>query len=222
MVTREEFFKMQDHSILGHVCTKEEVKQYCNDVLKYGFASVVLDPDNVAYAASLIEGRAGVCSVIGFPWGISTTGIKIAEGLDAIANGATELDVVTNFSRLVEKDDIYVLNEYKSFVQATREKKPDVVVKIIMYMPCGTGRLSKDETRRVSEMIVESGADFIKFAWDFPLIRSIVNGRIKMKHSGCADLKEAIDAVAKGCTRIGSVDAPKWYTEMEKDFQIIE
>jgi deoxyribose-phosphate aldolase len=213
MITKSDFFHMQDHSLLGHVCTKEMVRQCCDDVIKYDFACAMLDPDNVAYAASILGGRAGIGSVISFPWGISTTRIKITEGLDAIANGATDLDLVTNFSRLVEKDDAYVLNEYKTFVQAARDRKPDVIVKIIMYLPCGTGRLTEDETCRVSEMIMESGADYIKFAWDFSLIRSIVGNRIKMKHSGCAGLAEAIDAVSKGCTRIGHCDAPNWFAD---------
>ncbi len=210
----QEFCCRQDHSALGWVVTKETVKQYCDDVVKYGFASICTNPDNIAYAASLLKGKAGVTSVIGFPQGIAITGVKLKEGFKAIEDGATDLDLVINHSRLHEGDDEYVRNELNTFVAAVKAKKSDVIVKIIMYAPYSPVQLmSVEETVRISEIIVASGADYIKFCKDFPLIRSVVGNRIKMKHSGCATFDDCINAIELGCERIGHDMAPKFIDE---------
>jgi len=73
-------------------------------VLQYGFAAVYVNPCDVAYAKSLLGDRAAVGTVIGFPQGATTTRTKIFEGLEAIDNGATELDIVINVSRLKDGD----------------------------------------------------------------------------------------------------------------------
>ena len=213
-MTLQEFCSKQDHSALGWVVTKETVKKYCDEVLKYGFASICTNPDNIAYAASLLKGRAGIACVVGFPQGIATTETKIAEGLRAIDDGATDLDFVINHSRLHEGDDAYVQNELNAFVKAMKAKKPDVVVKIIMYAPYDPVQpVSAEETVRAANMIVASGADYIKFCKDFALIRSVVKGRIKMKHSGCATFDDCVNAIELGCDRIGHELAPQFIEE---------
>ena len=218
-MTKQEFCAMQDHSCLGWACPRPLVDRFCDEVLKYGFASVMVNPDQVAYCASRMEGRAGVGAVIGFPQGFNSSKIKIAEGLEALANGATDLDYVTNFSLLADHRDAELLEEYKAFVGAVRDKKPETVIKIIMYKPyCATPVLCDDEIKRVSDLIVQSGADYIKFCGAFPLIKSLVGDQIKMKHSGCADFAEAIEAVKQGCTRIGHDSAPQWIDSVDDAF----
>lgn len=202
---------MQDHSCLGWSCPRPLVDRYIDEVLEYGFASVMVNPDQVAYCASRLEGRAGVGAVIGFPQGFHSREIKIAEGLEALKNGATDLDCVTNFSLLEDKRDQELLNEYRDFVNAARDVKPDTVIKFIMYKPyCATPVLDDEQTKRVAELIMQSGADYIKFCGSFPLIRSLCEGKIKMKHSGCATFEEALEAIKGGCTRIGHDSVPQW------------
>src|SRR5579862_5544014 len=104
MVTKEQFAKMQDHSILGSYCKKADVKRFCEEVLEYGFASVYVNPCDVALAKSIIGNKAAVGTVIGFPQGATTTKTKIFEALEAIDNGANELDIVINISRLKDGD----------------------------------------------------------------------------------------------------------------------
>lgn len=218
-MTREEFCKKQDHSCLGWACPREMVDQYIDETLKYGFASLIVNPDQVEYCASRLEGRSGLGAVIGFPQGFMANKLKIEEGLTALSQGATDLDYVTNFSLLADKRDGELLSQYRDFVNAVRDKKPETVVKIIMYKPyCSEPVLCDNEIIRVSNLIMESGADYIKFCGAFPLIRSIVSGKLQMKHSGCADFKEAVDAIEKGVTRIGHVDAPKWLAEVDDSF----
>jgi len=204
VIKKNDFFKLIDYSCLGWICPKETVKKYCEEVIKYGFASVCVNPDPVAYCASLIEGRAGISCVVGFPCGANSTRTKIMEGLEAVDNGATDLDFVTNFSMLRDKRDQYLLKEYKMFVDTIKEKKPETIIKIIMYTPYGVDSyLTDDEIKRVSELIVKSGADYIKFACDPAIIKKIVGNQIKLKFSGATTFELAIDAAEKGCGRIG-------------------
>ncbi len=195
------------------------MKKFCDEVLTFGFASVMVDPDQVAYCHSVIGGRAGVGAVIGFPQGMNTTRIKIAEGLEAIGNGATDLDMVTNFSLLRDGRNDLLRKEYCAFVNAVRDKKPQTIIKIIIYQPYGKNpALTDDETRRVSEYVAESGADFIKISGGLDLVLSSVAGRVQIKHSGCADLSDAIQAIEKGCMRIGHEYAPIWLRETPEAF----
>jgi len=213
-MTRKEFCAHQDHSALGWVVTKDTVRKFCEEVLEYGFGSVCVQPDNVAYAASILQGRAEVTATVGFPLGAHTTAVKIAEALQAIEDGADHIDVVINHSRLHEGDDAYVLEELKAIVQAAKAKKPSVGVKVIMYMPFSPVQsVSQEETIRAADLIIQSGADYIKFCKDFALIRKHVDGRVKMKHSGCADFDMAVEAIELGCDRIGHDCMPQILAE---------
>ena len=122
MITKKQFASVQDHSILGTYCPRSDVKKFCEEVLEYGFAAVYVNPCDVSYAKSILGDRAGVGTVIGFPQGATTTRTKIFEALEAIDNGATELDVVINVSRLKDGDTAYVENELTQFVKAVKGK----------------------------------------------------------------------------------------------------
>jgi deoxyribose-phosphate aldolase len=73
MITKEQFAGMQDHSILGPYCPRKDVKGYCEEVIKYGFAAIYVNPCDVAFARSIIADKASVGTVIGFPQGAATT-----------------------------------------------------------------------------------------------------------------------------------------------------
>ena len=82
MITKEQFCKVQDHALLRHSCTKEEVKRWCSQADKYGFASVCVNPCEVAVCKELLKGsKVGVGTVIGYPFGVNTAKTKIFEGL---------------------------------------------------------------------------------------------------------------------------------------------
>jgi len=218
-MTKKEFCSRLDHSILGWTCSKEEVKKYCDEVIEYGFASVCVNPDYVAYCASILEGRAGISCVCGFPCGANTTNIKIQEGLEALKNGATELDCVTNYGFLRNHEDDKLLAEYTAFVQAMKDKNPDAIVKYIIYAPYGQNPfLTEDETKRLAEMVIASGADYIKFNCDPRLIKPLIGDRIKMKFSGAVNLQVTLDALMQGCDRIGEDAAVQWLKETPDSF----
>ncbi len=209
---KKEFFCSKcDHTVLGWTCTKEMVKQACDEAIEYGFASVCVNPDYVKYVSSLLEGRAGVSCVCGFPCGANTIETKIFEGLRAISDGATDLDCVTNFGHMRNGDHKKLLQEYKDFVKAAKDKKPETVVKYIIYQPYGKNPFrTLDETKLLCELITESGADYIKFFCDPDEIKPYIGKDLKMKFSGCFNLDVSVDAVRKGCERVGEDLAAEW------------
>lgn len=223
VITKEEFTKMQEHSILGTYVKREDVKRFCEEVLQYGFAVMYVNPCDVAYAKSIIGERAGVGTGIGFPQGAATTKTKVFEGLEAIDNGASDLDIVINVSRLKDGDSDYVRNELTEFVKAVKAKKADVVVKVIVECVY----LTHKEKIEICEIVVESGADYIKNATGFPLnenfhlgdirlFKAIVGDKIGIKASGSIDnVEDAIGAIEFGANRVANDHAPLWLTEFD-------
>ena len=203
-MTLHEFCSKIDHSCLGWICEKSIVRRFCEEALQYGFASVCVNPDQVAYAASILQGRAGVSCVVGFPCGANSAKIKIAEGLEAIANGATDLDIVSNLSKLRNREYDSLAAEYAEIVTAIRAASPKTVIKFIIYAPYGQNPcFDEAELEQISHLVVASGADYIKFVCDPDLIKGFTGGKIKMKFSGCSNFAVSYDAVLKGCDRIG-------------------
>jgi deoxyribose-phosphate aldolase len=225
MLTKEQFARMQDHSILGTYCARKDVKKFCDEVLQYGFAAVYVNPCDVAYARSIIGDKAGVGTVIGFPQGANTTKTKIFEGLDAIDNGANELDIVINVSKLKEGDTEYVKNELVEFTKAVKAKKPDVCVKVIIECYY----LTHAEKIVACNIVAESGADYIKHSTgttpnnsfclgDTKLIKAIVGDRVKIKSSGwIINIEDAIGSIEFGASRIGNGCGPQWLQEFDEN-----
>jgi deoxyribose-phosphate aldolase len=224
VITKKEFAAMQDHSCLGTSVLKDSVRKFCREAIKYGFACVYVNQCDVAFARSIVGDKVGVGCPVGFPYGINTTESKIFEGLNAIDNGASALDIVINVSRLKDGDTEYVSNELQSFIKAVREKKPDVLIKVIIECYC----LTHDEKITACNIVADSGADYIKqgtgttpdsfHLGDIKLMNAVVGKRIKIKSAGCImNLEDALGTIAFGATRIGNDKAPKWLEEWDKE-----
>ena len=99
----KEILKHVDHTLLLQGSTWEEIKQICDDAMQYETASVCIAPSYVKEAAEYMNGRIPVCTVIGFPNGYMTTAAKEFETKDALANGASEIDMVINIGWLKDK-----------------------------------------------------------------------------------------------------------------------
>ena len=125
----EDILSYVDHTLLSPAATWEEIRQICDDGMKYKVASVCIPADYVARASEYLAGRLPVCTVIGFPCGYATTAVKCAETADAVKNGASEIDMVINIGRLKDKDYDYVLNEIRAVKAACDGKllKTDVL-----------------------------------------------------------------------------------------------
>jgi len=152
----KEIAKYIDHTNLKADATEEEITKLCEEAAKYGFASVCVNPTNVAKAAEILKGTpVKVCTVIGFPLGATTPTVKAIETRDAIANGAQEVDMVINVGALKSGNDDLVKKDIEAVVNAAKGK---AIVKVILE----TALLTKEQIVKGSLLAKLAGADFVK------------------------------------------------------------
>ena len=205
----------------------------CKQAVKYGFPALCINPCEVAFCKEQLVGtNVHVGTVIGYPLGVNTTKTKLFEAVDAIENGADELDVVINVSRFNDGDDEYVLSELKQIVSVAKAMKPDVLVKVIIERYY----IKDEDLPRICEIVIESGADYVKQATgyaptdipdgqlDVKRIKEIVGDRIKIKSAfGCGEtLKEFCEAIEYGADRVGTPIADMKLEETPDDFWLKE
>ncbi len=197
-----------DHTLLKPDATKQEIIKLCEEARKYKFASVCVNPTNVALSRDLLAGSpVKVCTVVGFPLGADTSVTKAMETRDAVANGADEIDMVINVGALKAGDYNLVLHDIKSVVEAAGGR----LVKVILE----TALLNREEKIKACELSKEAGADFVKTstgfgpggatAEDIALMREVVGKYMGVKASGgIRDYKKTMEMVKAGATRIGA------------------
>ena len=196
-----------DHTLLTQTATWPEIRQLCDDGLRYGCASVCIPPSYVKQAADYLAGRLPVCTVIGFPNGYSTTAVKCFEAADAIANGAEEIDMVINLGWVKEENWDALLTE----IQAVKSACQDKILKVIIE----TCLLTEAEKVQLSEIVSQSGADYIKTSTGFAgggatrkdvaLLKAHISPHLKIKAAGgIATLQDGADFLALGADRLGT------------------
>lgn len=194
--------------------TPEAIGKLCQDVKKYGFNSAFLNPCYLSLARELLGEEGKVGTVIGFPLGQDTKNTKILAAIDAVKKGADELDVCLNVGLFKGGEKEKVLEEAKAVVQAVKDMKKAVLVKFIIE----TGFLTDEEIKKAAQLVLESGADFVKTnsgfgprgaeLKDVELIREAVNDKIKIKVAGGIHTYEkAKEFLEKGADRIGTSKA---------------
>lgn len=201
--------KYIDHTLLKPESTETEIIALCKEAEEYGFAAVCINPYYVAAAAKQLESTGvNVATVIGFPLGATSTFTKVAETRDAIANGATEIDMVINISALKSKKELDVYHDIKQVVKAAEGQ---AIVKVIIE----TGLLTDEEKRNACRIAKEAGAHFVKTSTgfgngvatveDIRLMREVVGEGIGIKASGgIRDAKTARAMIEAGANRIGA------------------
>lgn len=208
-----------DHTLLAQGATWKEIKAICDDGIKYGCASVCIPASYVKQAAEYVAGRIAVCTVIGFPNGYDTTAAKCFEASDAVANGASEIDMVINIGWV--KDGLYdkVLSEIRDVKGHCRGKLLKVIIETCL--------LTDAEKVELCRVVSESGADYIKTSTGFggggatredvALFKKHVAPHVKIKAAGgIADLNDAKDFIALGADRLGTSRIVKAVKAMEK------
>ena len=125
---KNDILKHVDHTLLLQTATWEEIRQICDDAVKYQTASVCIPPSYVKQAAEYMQGKMAVCTVIGFPNGYMTTKVKEFEAKDAIANGASEIDMVINIGWLKDKKYEFIEEEIRILKEACGEKILKVII----------------------------------------------------------------------------------------------
>lgn len=210
-----------DHTLLSPDATEQSVKGLVDEAIEYSFKSVCIHPSWVNYCARrLADTEIAVCTVVGFPLGAQTIETKRFETEDAIANGATEIDMVINIGRLKSADYQYVEKEIKTLVEATKNK---ALLKVIIE----TALLTAKEKTTILNIARERHVDFVKTSTGFAaggatvddvqLMKNIVGDTIEVKASGgirtLADFQQMIQA---GATRIGASAGVKIMREAKR------
>ncbi len=196
-----------DHTLLAVDATWNDIKQICDDGMKYKTASVCIPASYVKQASEYVDGKLAICTVIGFPNGYSTTEVKAFEAKNAVENGADEIDMVINVGWTKDGRFDEILNEIKEVKAACSGK----ILKVIIE----TCLLTDGEKKEMCRVVTESGADFIKTSTgfskggatreDIALFASNIGENVKMKAAGgIRSFEDAEDYLNLGCERLGT------------------
>lgn len=207
-----------DHTLLLQTATWDEIRELCDDAIRYGTASVCIPPCYVKQAKEYVKEQMRICTVIGFPNGNCTTSTKVFETEDAVANGADEIDMVINIGMLKSGNEAYVLDEIRQIQKACQGR----ILKVIIE----TCLLTNQEKIKMCELVTESGADYIKTSTgvstagatfdDIALFASHVGEGIKIKAAGgISSLADAEKFVELGADRLGTSRIVKIVKSME-------
>lgn len=199
-----------DHTLLQPDATRAQIEALCREARRFGFATVCINPAWVALAARLTAGsRVGVCSVVGFPFGATTSDVKQYETRRAIFDGAREIDMVINIGALKSADLDFVRRDIEAVVVPCREG--GALSKVIIE----AALLAGDEKVAACTLAKEAGADYVKTSTGFgrggatiadvALMRRVVGPAMGVKAAGGVGDLDALKAmVAAGATRIGA------------------
>lgn len=216
MMSPTQLARYIDHTLLKPDSTRRDAIRVCEEAKANGFAAACILPSWVADAAEVLAGsNTAVCTVVGFPNGIAPAGAKAAEAATAVADGATEVDMVVNISALKSSADLLVLDDIQSVVDVS--VPGGAIVKVILE--CAL--LTDDEKRRAARLCVEAGAQFVKTSTGFAvppagvpvgatvadvrLLHTAVNGEAKIKAAGgVRTVKDALALIEAGADRLGT------------------
>ena len=197
-----------DHTNLRPDALHSDIEILCKEAIQYKFASVCINPVYVSYAKSILKDEnPKVCSVVSFPLGVDSEEMKYAEARFLIFQGVDEIDMVMNIAFLKERKLDLVKNETKKVVEAADGNCVKVIIE--------TSLLNQDEKALACNIVMESGAAFVKTSTGFSssgatledvrLIKKLVGDRVGIKASGGIKTKnEALKLIEAGSTRIGT------------------
>lgn len=215
----KEILSKVDHTVLGQAATWEDIKNLCDDGIKYGTASVCIPASYVKQAKEYVGGKLAICTVIGFPNGYSTTAVKCFETEDAVKNGADEIDMVINVGWLKDKKYDLLLDEIKAVKASCGGKLLKVIIETCL--------LTDEEKIKMCEIVSASGADYIKTSTGFStggatkedvkLFAENVAPHLKIKAAGgISSIEDAEDFIKLGASRLGTSRIVKIVKSQEK------
>lgn len=214
-----ELNKYIEHTLLKQDATREDLEKLLKEACEYSFLGVCVNPCNVKLAKQFLKetgyNEVKVVTVVAFPLGQTTTENKVLETVDAIKNGADEIDMVINAGRLKDKDYNYIVDEIskiKAFCQGRN-------LKVILE----TDLLTKDEIKKACELCIQGGADFVKTSTGFVkngvgakeedvklMYETVKDAGLKVKASGgIRDKEAAIKMIEAGASRLGTSSGAK-------------
>ena len=214
-----ELNKYIEHTLLKQDATREDLEKLLKEACEYSFLGVCVNPCNVKLAKQFLKetgyNEVKVVTVVGFPLGQTTTENKVLETVDAIKNGADEIDMVINAGRLKDKDYNYIVDEIskiKAFCQGRN-------LKVILE----TDLLTKEEIKKACKLCIQGGADFVKTSTGFVkngegakeedvklMYETVKDAGLKVKASGgIRDKETAIKMIEAGASRLGTSSGAK-------------
>lgn len=202
-----EILSKVDHTLLAQTSTWEQIKQTCDDAVKYKAASACIPPSFVKRAKEHVGENLAICTVIGFPNGYMTTPVKVFETKAALEDGADEIDMVINIGDLKDGNHEAVLSEISQIKQACGDK----ILKVIIE----TCLLTEEEMIVMCDLVTRAKADYIKTSTGFStsgakrediiLFRKHLGENVKIKAAGgISSLEDAEDFIALGADRLGT------------------
>ena len=218
-MTQKDILAKVDHTLLEQTATWEEIRQICDDGMRYETASVCIPPSYVEQAKNYVGDRLKICTVIGFPNGYNTTAVKEFETKDALKKGADEIDMVINLGWV--KDGRFDLVEKE--IRTLKDACGGNVLKVIIE----TCLLTEEEKVKMCEVVTNSGADFIKTSTGFStsgatfadvaLFKEHVGPQVKIKAAGgISSFADAEKFVELGADRLGTSRLVKIMKQNEK------
>ncbi len=207
MINKNEILSKVDHTFLKQTATWNDIRELCDDAIRYNTASVCIPPSFVKKAKEYVNEKMKVCTVIGFPNGYNTTAVKVFETSDAIKNGADEIDMVINIGMLKEKEYDAILNEINEIKKACGYK----ILKVIIE----TCLLTEEEKIKMCDIVSNSNADFIKTSTgfstagatieDIKLFKKHIKNDKKIKAAGgISSFEDAERFIEEGASRLGT------------------
>lgn len=206
-MNREEILAAVDHTLLHPESTWSQIRELCDDAIRYKTASVCIPPSFVKQAKEYVGDRMPICTVIGFPNGYNTEAVKVFETEIAVTEGADEIDMVINIGDLKDRKEEKILHEIKAVKNACSGR----ILKVIIE----TCLLTEEEKMIMCRLVTEAGADYIKTSTgfstagatfgDISLFAAHVGEKVKMKAAGgIGSLKDAEQFMKLGASRLGT------------------
>ena len=214
-MTNQEILSRVDHTLLKAAAAWEEIKTLCDEAVRHKTASVCIPPAYVRPVYGEYGKNPVICTVIGFPLGYSRTSVKILETEQALADGASEIDMVINIGDIKNGGFAAVQDEITAIKKTCGEK----ILKVIIE----TCYLRDEEKIRLCGIVTEAGADFIKTSTgfgtsgaaitDISLFRQHIGPGVKIKAAGGIKTREDFESfIVAGADRIGTSSAVKLLT----------
>lgn len=208
--------KYIEHTLLKQDATKAEITKLLDEAIQYDFLGVCVNPCNVKYAKEYLKNSdVKVVTVIGFPLGQNTKEVKILETIDAIKNGADEIDMVINVGLLKDKAYGAIVDEISAIKGACQGHNLKVILE--------TDLLTQDEIKKACELCIEAKADLVKTSTGFVkngvgakaedvalMFNTVKDAGMQVKASGgIRDKEAALKMIEAGATRLGTSSGVK-------------
>ncbi|MCC6318321.1 MAG: deoxyribose-phosphate aldolase [Gemmatimonadaceae bacterium] len=198
-----------DHTLLKPEATLSDVEKLCDEAREHRFAAVCVNPSWVRTCADRLRGTdVQVATVVGFPLGATTSASKRAESEVAVADGATEIDMVAAIGHVKGGDWSHVADDIAAVVTGASGRLVKVIIESAALTPV--------EVIKVCAIAKEMGAHYVKTSTGFhaaggasaeavALMRMVVGDALGVKASGgVRDCEAALRMIANGATRIGT------------------